>query len=129
MIARSAPCTAALSVSEPPMAEIWTSPEITAGMPVELAMLVSSTSRPCCLKMPASTAIHSGRFVAMGLLYETFSEAGAGVGAALAAVGLVAAVGAAAGAVVGAAAGAVVRAAGLAAPVGGAGAAVAAAVA
>src|SRR2546421_9060321 len=66
---------------------------MTAGMPVELAMLVSSTSRPCCLKMPASNAIHSGRLVAIGLLYETLSD--------VAAAGLVAAGAAAGGAGVG----------------------------
>ena len=73
---RSAPPAAALSVSEPPRCAIWTSPEITAGMPVELLILSSFTSRPFCLKMPLSNACHSGRLSSIRLLYETCSDAG-----------------------------------------------------
>src|ERR671930_1885720 len=114
MMARSAPSAAAASVSDPPISASWISPESRAGMPVELAMLVNSTFRPCCLKIPASKAIHTGRLVAIGLLYETFREA-AGAGGA---------VGAAAGWVVAAVVGAAVGAAGLAAVGAGVGAVV-----
>src|SRR5229473_747532 len=57
-------------------------------MPVELTMLSRVTSSPFCLKMPASSASHSGRLSAIRLLYETCS-ATAGPTAAAAAVGLV----------------------------------------
>src|SRR5216683_708401 len=121
MTTRSPPSAAALSVSEPPRWAIWTCPERRAGMPVELTMLSRVTSSPFCLKMPDSSASHSGRLSAIRLLYETCratagpaAAAGAVVAAGLAAGALVAAAGAevglaaAAGAVVGAAAGAAV---------------------
>src|SRR5438132_9713684 len=111
MMTRSPPSAAALSVSEPPRWAIWTCPESKAGMPVELTMLSSVTSSPFCLKMPASSASHSGRLSAIRLLYETCratagpaAAAGAVVAAGLAARALVGAALVAAGAVVGLAA-------------------------
>src|SRR6266852_424314 len=77
-------------------------------MPVELTMLSSVTSSPFCLKMPLSSASHSGRLSAIKLLYETCKATGGplkgavvAAGAAATAVGFAAM--AAAGGVVGAA--------------------------
>src|SRR5438128_12062910 len=82
---RSAPPAAAETTSEPPMWANFTSPVRSAGIPLELSMSVSSTSRPCFAKMPASFATQSGRLLAMTLLYEAPTLTGAG--AALAAEG------------------------------------------
>src|SRR6266851_767903 len=57
-------------------------------MPVELTMLSRVTSSPFCLKMPDSSASHSGRLSAIRLLYETCKATGAPAPAAGALVGL-----------------------------------------
>src|SRR2546425_328379 len=76
---RSAPPAAAETTSEPPMWANFTSPVRSAGIPLELSTSVSSTSRPCLEKMPASFATQSGRLLAMTLLYEALTLTGAGV--------------------------------------------------